>query len=147
MLQQEQCDEHVIIAGVLHDTVEDTPVTIDEIHREFGPRVAEIVAAVTEPNKSLSWEFRKTYMIDSIRTASHEVKFVSCADKLHNLATVIKTFHEIGDRVWERFSRGYEGQKWYTRAMVDSLFHGLEKKYQKPMFFEFKSIVEDFFFK
>lgn len=145
LLLQQQCDEHVIVAGLLHDTVEDTSVTINDIRREFGAKVAEIVAGVTEPDKSLSWEERKCHMIESIRTASQEIKFVSCADKLHNVLTVRQTFDEIGDRVWERFSRGYDGQKWYSRSMVASLFHNLEKKHQKPMFFELKRMVEDFF--
>ena len=145
ILQQQKCKEHVIIAGVLHDTVEDTDVTIEDLLREFGQVIADIVAGVTEPSKDLSWEQRKTNMVNVIKTAPKEVKFVSCADKLHNLHTVIRTHKKIGDRVWERFSRGYEGQKWYAESMVDSLFFGLDPIHLKPMFFEYKKIVKEFF--
>jgi (p)ppGpp synthase/HD superfamily hydrolase len=147
ILQQQGCDEHVVIAGVLHDTVEDTPTTIEEIRREFGAPVADIVAAVTEPSKSLSWEYRKNYMIDSIKTASPEVKFVVCADKLHNLSSIKKAFAEIGDAVWDRFKRGYEAQKWYGESMLAGLFYGLKDHDQKPMFFELAQIVEELYYK
>lgn len=145
ILQNQGCDEHVVIAGLLHDTVEDTPVAIQDIQDEFGEKIAEIVAGVTEPSKSESWEYRKNYMIDSIKHASHEIKFVSCADKLHNLLTVIDAHAVVGDAVWDRFSRGYDGQKWYGEHMVESLFYGLDEAHQKPMFFELKRLVGEFF--
>ncbi len=145
ILNNEGCDEHVVIAGLLHDTVEDTSVTLDHIRQEFGDQVAAIVAAVTEPDKSKPWEYRKNYMIDAIKYASHEVKYVSCADKLHNLLTVMEAHAHIGDAVWNRFSRGYQGQKWYGETMVTSLFYGLEEAHQKPMFFELERLVGEFF--
>lgn len=145
ILQSQGCEEYVVIAGMLHDTVEDTAVKIEDIQNEFGDQIAEIVAGVTEPAKSNPWEVRKKYMIESIKNASHEIKFVSCADKLHNLMTVMEAHSKIGDAVWNRFSRGYAGQKWYGEAMVDSLFFGLDEAHQKPMFFELKKLVGEFF--
>ncbi len=145
ILQNQDCEEHVVIAGILHDTVEDTPVKIKDIHREFGERIAEIVAGVTEPSKSEPWEVRKKHMLESIKTASYDVKCVSCADKLHNLLTVIDAHAVIGDAVWDRFSRGYDGQKWYGQSMLASLFYGLDESQQKPMFLELRRLVGEFF--
>ena len=76
------CSEEIIIAGLLHDTVEDTAVTIDEIERNFGEHVAEIVGNITEPEKSIHWEKRKQYQFDLIKKAPLEELFIICADKL-----------------------------------------------------------------
>ncbi len=145
ILHEQGCDEDVVVSGLLHDTVEDTVVTLEDIESEFGRRIAKIVGFVTEPDKSLPWETRKTWMLDSIKNAPLEAKCVSCADKLHNLTTLMQTHEKVGDKVWDYFSRGYDLQKWYARAMVKSLFNGLEAVQQKPMFYELQRRVEEFY--
>ncbi len=147
ILQNQGCDEYVVIAGLLHDTVEDTPVTLEQIQREFGEVVAELVDLVTEPSKSVPWEERKNHMLNVIKTAPAAAKYLCCADKLHNLRSLVRTYREAGDDMWTRFSRGYEKQKWYAESMVQSLFYGLEAEQQKAMFFEYKQTVEDFYHK
>lgn len=145
ILQSQDCEEHVIIAGLLHDTVEDTAVTLEEIDYHFGSKVMSIVKACTEPKKSTSWERRKEYLIESIKYAPKDAKYVACADKLHNLSTLVKSYFEVGDVVWKRFSRGYDLQKWYLRSMLDSLFFGLGENELKPMFFDLKREFGEFF--
>lgn len=145
ILHEQGCDEEVVISGILHDTVEDTDVTLLDIEKEFGSRVAYIVKFVTEPDKHQPWEVRKQWMLQSIKTAPWEAKCVSCADKLHNLRTLMQAHQQMGERVWENFSRGYQQQKWYAHAMVNSLFAGLEPEQPKPMFFELKRHVEEFY--
>ncbi len=145
ILYEQGCDEEVVISGILHDTVEDTELTLADIECEFGERVAKIVSFVTEPDKTQPWEVRKQWMLETIKTAPFEAKFVSCADKLHNLRTLMATHQQVGELVWQHFSRGYDQQKWYAHGMILSLFAGLEEKYQKPMFFELKDRVEEFY--
>ena len=60
------CSEDVIVAGFLHDTIEDTDVTAEEISAAFGPRVAGLVTAVSEPDKSLPWKTRKQHTIEHL---------------------------------------------------------------------------------
>lgn len=120
ILMSEGCSEEVIIAGILHDTVEDTDLTLDCIKRSFGQSIAEIVDGCSE-DKSLRWRERKTDRIEALKTASTEVCLVTSADKLHNLRTVISEYDEIGDVVWERFHGGIEAQAWYYRSILDSL--------------------------
>src|SRR5262245_64373722 len=63
-------DEDTIIAGLLHDTIEDTLVTAEEIEREFGPKVRDIVLDVTESRlPNLSWETRKARYLRHLQTA------------------------------------------------------------------------------
>jgi (p)ppGpp synthase/HD superfamily hydrolase len=113
--------DNVVAAGILHDTVEDTSLTLEDLKREFGEKTAEIVAGCSEPDKSLSWEKRKEHTIEFLKTASKEIRAVACADKLHNIRSIRNDYELIGDEVWERFKRGKEKQRWYFMNVVESL--------------------------
>ena len=120
ILMEAGCTEVVIIAGILHDTVEDTELTLDFIRERFGDAVANIVDGCSE-NKALRWRARKTERIEALRTASPEVCTVTCADKLHNLRTIISEYDDIGDSVWDRFHGGVEDQAWYYRSILNAI--------------------------
>ena len=77
-------DADILAAALLHDTVEDTDTSLEEIGQLFGPRVASIVAEVTD-DKSLPKAERKRRQIASAPTKSHEAKLVKLADKICNL--------------------------------------------------------------
>src|SRR5690606_11590930 len=64
------CDDVVGVAGLLHDVVEDTPVTLEERARTFGAEVAALVEVVTEPDKALPWEARKGRTIAAVRAGT-----------------------------------------------------------------------------
>jgi (p)ppGpp synthase/HD superfamily hydrolase len=121
MLLKKGYSEEVVAAGILHDTVEDTPLTLDEIKREFGPKIAEIVEGSSEPDKSLSWKERKEHTVEFLKTASEDIRAVVCADKLHNIRSIIRDYEQVGEEVWSRFNAGKEQQKWYYTNVVDSL--------------------------
>ncbi len=127
LLMEVGCSETLIIAGILHDTVEDTELTLDTIRKDFGDTVADIVDGCSE-NKSLRWRERKTERIEALKTASTEICIVTCADKLHNLRTVISEYDNIGEAVWDRFHGGLEAQEWYYRSVLDSLRTQKESK-------------------
>lgn len=74
----------VLQAALLHDTVEDTNTTFEELRSIFGDTVANIVAEVTD-DKSLSKERRKELQVEHVRQISREAKLVKMADKIHNL--------------------------------------------------------------
>ena len=95
-------DEEVIVAGILHDTVEDTDVTLEQVEEVFGARVAAIVRGCSEPDKGLPWEARKRHTMEQLGTASNEVRAVTCADKLHNLRSIMAGLR-AGHDVWGRF--------------------------------------------
>jgi (p)ppGpp synthase/HD superfamily hydrolase len=124
MLARAGCPEEVIAAGILHDTVEDTCVTLEEIREQFGDKVAAIVEGCSEPDRSASWEERKAHTLNYLRTAPWEVRLVACADKLHNVCTIAAAYRELGEEVWDRFKRGRAEQEWYYRGLVDSLCGG-----------------------
>lgn len=82
-------DLDVVIAAILHDTVEDTDTSFDEIENEFGSKIRDIVAEVTD-DKSLPKMERKRLQIEHALTASREAKLVKLADKLYNLRDLQK---------------------------------------------------------
>lgn len=125
MLMESGCSESIVIAGILHDTVEDTDLTLEYIRINFGDSVAEIVDGCSE-DKSLKWTARKTERIEALKSASPEVCIVTCADKLHNLRTVISEFDDIGNEVWDRFHGGFEAQSWYYQSILESLNSHIE---------------------
>ena len=120
ILMEAGCPDAVIIAGILHDTVEDTDLTLDFIRERFGNAVANIVDGCSE-DKALRWRARKTERIEALRTASPEVCTVTCADKLHNLRTIISEYDDIGDSVWDRFHGGVDDQAWYYRSILSAV--------------------------
>ena len=120
ILMEAGCTEVLIIAGILHDTVEDTDLTLDFIRERFGDTVANIVDGCSE-DKALRWRARKTERIEALKTASPEVCTVTCADKLHNLRTIISEYDDIGDSVWDRFHGGVEDQAWYYRSILSAI--------------------------
>ena len=81
-------DLDVIIAGLLHDTIEDTDTTPDEVAQAFGERVAAIVAEVTD-DKTLAKAERKEAQVEHAAHISREAKLVKLADKICNLRDVV----------------------------------------------------------
>ncbi|WP_311769627.1 HD domain-containing protein [Listeria rocourtiae] len=126
--------DEVVAAGFLHDVVEDTPVTLDEIRADFGDEVAELVASHTE-DKLQPWEARKSHTIEVVRTGTLEQKAIIVADKLDNLQSVKYALSSEGDRVWGYFKRDYEAQKWYNESIVANMYEGLRED-EIPKYFQ-----------
>lgn len=80
-------DETVLIAAVLHDTIEDTATTTDELLREFGPEVAAIVFEVTD-DKALPKAERKRLQVVNAGALSRRARLVKLADKICNLRDI-----------------------------------------------------------
>ncbi|WLR57670.1 HD domain-containing protein [Mesobacillus subterraneus] len=123
ILQKSRYSDEMVAGGILHDTVEDTDLTMEDIEQEFGKAVAVIVKGCSEPDKSLTWEERKEHTIEFLRTASEEIRVVACADKLHNVRSIRQDVEQCGEEVWNRFNRGREQQEWYYRHVLKSLGH------------------------
>lgn len=142
LLERYGFDEDVVIAGLLHDVIEDTLTTAREVRQGFGARVAAIVQGCTEEDHEHGWwEDRKEAMIDFLRDAPPDVKAVACADKLHNLSTIRDELRSGGERVWRRFGRGRPDQSWYYREVVDSLGAG----WSHPILDELRAVVAEVF--
>lgn len=122
ILIENNCDEELVIAGILHDTIEDTSVTIDDIRREFNGDIAIIVSCCSEPDKSDSWENRKKHTIQNLQTAIEGVLTIACADKIDNLRSIYSDLNLYGESVWDRFNADKEKQKWYYTSLINSFY-------------------------
>jgi hypothetical protein len=144
ILARNGCADHVVIAGILHDTVEDGifedgtveghKVTINDIDEYFGPEVAAIITGCSE-DKSLGWKERKQHTIDYLASASHGVKLVTCADKLHNITSMLDDYSKCGEALWNRFNAGRSDQEWYYRSLADALSEGDFKLHKLSVYF------------
>ncbi|WP_456279323.1 HD domain-containing protein [Bacillus sp. AK128] len=144
ILQQAGLSEEVVASGYLHDTVEDTEITLATIRETFGEKVATIVAGNTE-DKSKTWEERKQHTIDTVKTASFDVKCLVAADKLDNLKSLIKASNEASDEIWSYFKRGKEKQAWYYTNIANALFENLKEDEIPEFFRDYQKLVHDFF--
>ncbi|XP_064645160.1 guanosine-3',5'-bis(diphosphate) 3'-pyrophosphohydrolase MESH1-like [Lineus longissimus] len=118
-------DPIVIQAALLHDTVEDTDTTVEEIESIFGKEVAGVVAEVTD-DKLLPKQERKRLQIVNAPKKTYRAKLVKLADKLYNLRDLDRTT-PVGwtdDRVVEYFEwakKVIDGVRGTNKALEDSL--------------------------
>ncbi len=117
ILLEAGCPEDLAVAAVLHDTVEDCFVTLDQIRRLFGSRIAELVAGASEPDKTLPWERRKQHTIDFLQTAGDDQLLVCLADKLDNIRSIREDLALHGELAWLPFRRGRDKQRWYYESL------------------------------
>ena len=136
ILQRADYPEEVVAAGILHDVVEDTAVTPEEIERTFNARVRAMVGAVSEKDKSLPWEERKARYIEHLRIAAPEVKAISCADKIHNLHSILTDLRR-GIDIWSRFKRGRQKQI----ARYEKLREALRENWDHPLLDEYDEVL------
>lgn len=142
ILIEQGLQDEVVIAGILHDTVEDTPVTIEQIRRKFGKKVARLVEGASEPDKSDTWENRKKHTIEHLKKASLNLLYVSCADKLDNIRSMIQDHKKVGEKLFGRFNRPKAQQKWYYTSLAKVF---LSRKRNDPLFVEFDKAVRQLF--
>ena len=122
LLQKENCDVETVIAGLLHDTVEDADITLEEIREQFGDRVCELVASNSE-DKTKSWIERKEHTIDEmLGCADYDVLMLCCADKTANLRSMMTDFIQVGDKLWERFNAPKEDIRHYYSRLNDAFY-------------------------
>lgn len=120
------CSENTIIAGILHDTLEDTETTPEEILKEFGEDVLSLVKLESE-DKSKTWKERKQETINHLKTAMLDVKLICFADKLSNLRSIYRDNLDIGDKIWDRFNATREDLHWYYKGIIDVISIQLKK--------------------
>jgi (p)ppGpp synthase/HD superfamily hydrolase len=110
--------DEVVAAGVLHDTLEDTETTFDELVAKFGVRVAELVRACSEEDKSLPWEERKARYLEAFAEKGWDAQAITLSDKIDNLQSILVCAQDFGDP-WAQFKRGREAQLERFRALLE----------------------------
>ena len=96
-------DEEVCAAGLLHDTVEDSSFTVDDIAESFGQRVGGLVEALTEDPSIDGWEERKAALRESVARSGPDGAAIYTADKIANLNDWRQVYSEVGEASVEFF--------------------------------------------
>lgn len=121
-------EDHEVVA-LLHDILEDTcrddaerAGVADEIDQRFGSKVAGAVRALSEPQyddggRRLTWSERKQAYIVSLEQAPSIALVVSAADKIHNLATLLRNLSTEGPQLWDRFRGGPDESLWFYESV------------------------------
>lgn len=153
-LLKENASIELVMAGLLHDVVEDTDVDIGTIEDKYGQQVADYVNAVTEPeelrepatgDKAQTWKQRKEHTIMDIKSADRDVKLLSCADKLANIRDLISELRMKGEGFWDNFNAPKEEQEWYYRSMLEAFATGPQSIEETHAYRELKECVEELF--
>ena len=120
ILQKINAPAEVVAAGFLHDVVEDTEYTLDDIGKHFGAMVKLIVEYVSEETVEPKpvWKVRKKAYIKKLEKAPIQAIIVAAADKLYNLRETLQDYHEHGDDVWKIFNAQKESLYWYYTELL-----------------------------
>lgn len=121
LLAHAGADEKVVIAGILHDTIEDTAVTREDLEKEFGEDIAAMVDDVTEQDKSLPWAERKKAALDHIPHMTTGSLMVKAADVMHNMTELIEDYKIHGDDMFRHFNASKEEQIERYQKLVKAL--------------------------
>jgi (p)ppGpp synthase/HD superfamily hydrolase len=135
LLMEHRATEDQVIAGLLHDAIEDAttlhgaPVTGEHIEAlirdSFGDDVADIVLDCSDATADGSgtkppWRARKEkYLAHLAEDASDHAVLVSLADKVHNARAIAQDHDHLGDALWGRFNASSEDTAWYYRRLAE----------------------------
>ena len=118
----------MIAAAVLHDVVEDTDATVEEIRFFFNERIADLVEAESEDKRKdlppqETWMVRKMETLEFLRSrADRDAKILALADKLSNMRAIHRDQNTVGDRLWERFNeKDKKKHGWMYRQVAEAL--------------------------
>lgn len=141
--------DELILAGVLHDVVEDTDAGFEEVAAGFGDRVAALVRAVSKDDDAMTatgeaprteepqepaakaalWRRRRAFMLEHLRgdAVDPDVLRLKAADALANLNAIRRDLRDpaVGRAVWSRFKVGAEDSLWFYQEVLDAVAAGL----------------------
>ncbi len=112
ILSLAKASEDVIVAGILHDTIEDSidekKVTSEMIKERFGEEIMKLVLSVTEQDKSLSWEERKSEALKHIKNFSKDSVLIKSADIISNTSELVDDYKKNGEDIFRHFNASKE---------------------------------------
>lgn len=118
-------DVVTLSAAMLHDVIEDTIITVEELERKFGKEVCELVLSETEDKHDelpaeATWRQRKEESLKVLKNSTdRRVKIVWVADKLSNMRAFTRQYKKVGDALWENYNMKDKSQQhWYYSEVL-----------------------------
>lgn len=124
--------EEVIIAGILHDILEDTLSTEDDIRKIFGEKIVTLVRGVTEDITIKVLEKKQRIYLENLKISENNIKAISAADLLDNCRSMIRVM-ERGINIWKSFSVSPEKKIKYTRERLNIIKETLQNEITKEI--------------
>lgn len=136
--------EDAVVAALLHDTLEDTDYTEDELREDFGDAILAIVKAVSEPRDTeqttYTWQERKRAYATQLRDAPEEALMVAAADKIHNMRTTVEEYYT--DHA--RFLRDFKGSLDERALMFQDISNTFNKRLTNGIVSEFNHVYTEY---
>ena len=142
LLKRYGYDEAVVAAGYLHDIVEQTDYTFDDLARLFGGEVASLVMTATEADPSLSWKDRKTQQIKAVANLPERNAAIICADKIANVEDLRMEKRKNGEINYDNFHANEEEQRWFFESIYKELYYIIDN----PIVDRLQSSISDVFY-
>ena len=136
-------DEDVVIAALLHDTIEDTDYTSKELEADFGGTVAQIVAGVTQPDFSggeMDWKQAKKQYIKQLKNAPEGSLMVSAADKIHNMRCIVDEYYDKRSEFMADFGGSLEDRL----AQYQNISNVLNRRLKNDILNEFNHVFTEY---
>jgi len=144
ILQEYTNDEEVIIAGLLHDTLEDTDYTEAELTEDFGERVCTMVKTVTEPTeihgRKATWVEKKQHYAQQLKNGPKEAVIIAAVDKIHNFRSMVEEYYDDHVRFLQDFGR-------HLDERIDeyqSIANIINTRIDGPLLAEFNHVFEQY---
>ena len=118
-------EEPLAVAAILHDTLEDSDMTLDELRHHFGREVADLVDWVTVHDQAAGWRQRKHAFLERMEHAPFTALVLACADKLDNVRSLRKDVSRLGELVWQALTTPKDEQRWYYTSVAEVLIRRL----------------------
>lgn len=123
LVAEDGADDDTVSAALLHDTLEDTETTREELVSAFNERVVELVEAVSEQKKThagepIPWKERKIGYLAQLEGAHDEALLISIADKIDNIESKLEAFSKEGSAVHGQWSQSPESYLWFHGEVV-----------------------------
>ncbi|MBU6321292.1 MAG: bifunctional (p)ppGpp synthetase/guanosine-3',5'-bis(diphosphate) 3'-pyrophosphohydrolase [Patescibacteria group bacterium] len=117
LVAEDGAEDDVVSAALLHDTLEDTETTREELVEHFNERVAELVEHVSEvkerDGKKLDWKERKAAYLAHLEEAPDDALLIAIADKIDNIESKLEALAQEGKALLARWKRPQEDYLWY----------------------------------
>lgn len=146
ILSSVDADNNLLIAGLLHDAVEDAGVAVETIKEKYGADVAQLVARHSE-DKNKTWYARKLKTVRDLPDEDIRSKLLTLGDKLSNIRSMYRDYKQIGDELWQRFNAPKHMQAWYYGGIVDGLAQLQNIPQTTDAYRELSGIYKDLFVK